>query len=195
MAAIANAFNSDLFYSTEPLQLVSNEPEITDSSSSVATVGRVHFSNQGIELLACGQRGLFPANCNTFQSRCRIAVNHTSFDCDVQNVSKKCDRVVVVSRRRSFGVRARPFFAIHVRDLTDLCFIQSWAAFLEGSKALLPILARARFDAQVVIEIPEMNLSRLAECHFGRHFTIAIADALTVFFEKFSELGLRYAEM
>ena len=33
MATIRNAFNSDLFYSTEPLQLVSNEPEITDSSS------------------------------------------------------------------------------------------------------------------------------------------------------------------
>jgi hypothetical protein len=36
MAAIANAFNSDLFYFTEPWQLVSNEPEITDSSSRKA---------------------------------------------------------------------------------------------------------------------------------------------------------------
>jgi hypothetical protein len=33
MAAIASAFNSDLFYSTEPLQLVSIKPKITLSSS------------------------------------------------------------------------------------------------------------------------------------------------------------------
>ena len=58
-----------------------------------------------------------------------------------------------------------------------------------------PIAARARLDAQIVIEIAQMNRSGFAECHFRRDFAIAIADALAMLFEKFRELGLRYAEM
>ena len=56
-------------------------------------------------------------------------------------------------------------------------------------------MARARLNPQIVVEIPQMNLSRFAECHLGRHFAVAIADALAVFFQKFRELGLCYAEM
>ena len=40
-----------------------------------------------------------------------------------------------------------------------------------------------------------MNRSGLAESHLGRDFAVAIADTLAMFFEKFSELGLRHAEM
>ena len=40
-----------------------------------------------------------------------------------------------------------------------------------------------------------MNRSGLAECHLGRDFAVAVADALAMLFEKFRELGLRYAEM
>ena len=58
-----------------------------------------------------------------------------------------------------------------------------------------PIAARARLNAQIVIEIAQMNRSGLAECHLGRHFTVAVADTLAMFFEKFRELGLRYAKM
>ena len=49
---------------------------------------------------------------------------------------------------------------------------------MKRSKALPPVIARARFDAQIVIEIAQMNRSGLAEYHFGRHFAVAIADAL-----------------
>ena len=153
-------------------------------------MARAHLRNQRVEFVGCRQRDLFPANGSTFQSRCRVAVNHTSFDCDVQNVSKDCDCVVVVSRRRSFGVGARPFFAIGLRDLADFCFIQSRPAFDERRKALSPIVARARFDAQIVIEIAQMNRGGLAECHLGRDFAIAIADALAMLFEKFRQLAL-----
>ena len=75
----------------------------------IATVARAHFHNQRVEFLHRRQRDLFPANGSTFQSRCGIAVNHTSFDCDVQNVSKKGDCVVVVSGRRNFRVALAHF--------------------------------------------------------------------------------------
>ena len=142
---------------------------------------RAHLRNKCVEFVGARQRNFFPANGSTFQSRCGIAVNYTSFDCDVQNVSKEGDCVVVVSRRRSFGVRARPFFGIRVRDPADFCFIQSGPAFDERGKALSPIVARAPFNAQVVIEVAQMNRSGLAECHLCRDFAISIAGALAVF--------------
>ena len=40
-----------------------------------------------------------------------------------------------------------------------------------------------------------MNLGGVAECHFGRAFAISIADPLTVFFKKFREPRLHYAEV
>ena len=137
----------------------------------------------------------FRANGSTFQSRCGIAVNHTSFDCDIQNVSKECDCVVVVSRRCSFGVGARPFFAIGLGDLADFGFIQSRPAFDERGKALSPIVARARFDTEIVVEIAQMNRGGLAKGHLRRDFAISIADALAMFFEKFRQSRLGYAEM
>ena len=48
---------------------------------------------------------------------------------------------------------------------------------------------------EIVIEIAQMNRSGLAKCHLGRHFAIAIADALAMLFQKFRQLRLRYAEM
>jgi hypothetical protein len=48
-----------------------------------------------------------------------------------------------------------------VGDLADFCFIQSRPTFDERGKALSPIVARARFDAQVVIEVAQMNDSGL----------------------------------
>jgi hypothetical protein len=110
-------------------------------------------------------------------------------------VSKDCACVVVVGRRRSFGVSARPFFAIGRGDLADFCFVQSLPAFDERGKPLSPIVARARFDPQVVSEIVQMNSGGLAKGHLGRDFAVAIADALTVFFQKFREPCLRYAKM
>ena len=62
-------------------------------------------------------------------------------------------------------------------------------------RAFSPVIPGARLDAQIVIEIVQVNRSGFAESHFRRDFAIAIADALTMFFEKLSELGLRYAEM
>jgi hypothetical protein len=44
-----------------------------------------------------------------------------------------------------------------VGDLADFCFIQSRPTFDERGKALSPTVARARFDAQVVIEVAQMN--------------------------------------
>jgi hypothetical protein len=78
-----------------------------------------------------------------------------------------------------------------LRDPSDFCFIQSWPAFAKRRKHLSPVLARSRFDAQIVIEIAKVNRGGLAECHFGRYLVIPIADAFTMLFEKFSELRLR----
>src|SRR5438045_9099988 len=110
-------------------------------------------------------------------------------------MSSECGCVVVVSRRRSFGIRIRPFLTIRLRDLTDFGFIQTRPAFLQRGKALSPVMARARFDADIVIEIVEMNRSGLAKGHLGRDLTVAVTNAPTVLFKKFRELGLRYAEM
>src|SRR6266496_2695321 len=161
----------------------------------IATMAREHFFNQGVKLVGCRQHDFFTAHWRMLHGSCSVAVNHTGFDCGVQNVSKECDRVVVVSRRRSFGIRARPFFAVHVRDLADFCFIQSWPAFDERGKALSPIVARPRLNPQIVVEIPQMNDGGFAECHLRRHFAVAIADALPMLFEKFSKFGLRHAEV
>ena len=110
-------------------------------------------------------------------------------------MSKERECVVVVSRRRRFGVGARPLFAVGLRDLANLRFVQAGPAFDECGKALSPVIACPRFDAHIVIEIAQMNRSGLAKRHLGRDFAIAIADALAVFFEKFREPRLRYAEM
>src|SRR6478672_9081428 len=40
-----------------------------------------------------------------------------------------------------------------------------------------------------------MNLGGVGKGHLGRAFAISIADPLTVFFEKFREPRLRYAEV
>jgi hypothetical protein len=40
-----------------------------------------------------------------------------------------------------------------------------------------------------------MDFERLAKSHFGRHSAVAVAYALTMFFEKFRESGLRHAVM
>jgi hypothetical protein len=158
-------------------------------------VAITHLGKQRVELVDAGQRNLFSSNRSTFQSRCGIAVNYTSFDCDPENMPKQRDCVVVVSRRCSFGIRTRPFLAIRLRDFAHLGFAQTLPAFLQRGKALSPVMARARFDADIVIEIVEMNRSGLAEGHLGRDLAVAVTNALTVFFKKFRELGLRYAEM
>src|SRR5438094_8961994 len=92
------------------------------------------------------------------------------------------DCVVVVSRRRLLCVCTRPFLAIGLRDLANLGLAQTRPAFGQCIKALSPIMARARFDAQVVVEVPEMNGSGLAKCHFGRNFTVAVASAFSMLF-------------
>ena len=161
----------------------------------IATVAGTHLRNKCVEFVGARQRNFFPANGGAFQSRCGIAVNHTGFDCDGENVSKERECVVVVSRRRRFCVRARPLFAVGLRDLANLRFVQSGPAFDERGKALSPIVARPRFDAHIVIEIAEMNRSGLAKRHLGGDFAIAIAGALTVFFEEFRQPRLSHAEM
>ena len=108
---------------------------------------------------------------------------------------KNRDRVVVASRGCLFGVCARPFFAIGLRDPANLGFAQARPAFLKRRKTLSPVTPRARFDANIVIEIAQMNRSGLAKGHLGRDFAIPIAGTLAVLFEKFRELGLRHAEM
>ena len=45
------------------------------------------------------------------------------------------------------------------------------------------------------VEIAQMNRGGLAKGHFGRDFAISIADALPMFFQKFRQSRLGYAEM
>ena len=56
-------------------------------------------------------------------------------------------------------------------------------------------MARPWLNAHIVIKIAEMNRSGLTKRHLGRDLAIAIADALAVFFEKFRQSRLSYAEM
>src|SRR5262249_39376039 len=58
-----------------------------------------------------------------------------------------------------------------------------------------PVIARAWFDAQVVIEIAQMNRSGLAESHLCRYVSVAITDALTMLLQKFRESSLCHAQM
>ena len=110
-------------------------------------------------------------------------------------MSKERECVVVVSRRYLLGVRARPLFAVGLRDLANLRFAQTGPAFDECGKALSPVIACPWLNAHIVIEIAEMNRSGLAKRHLGGDLAIAIADALAVFFEKFRQSRLSYAEM
>src|SRR5439155_11174833 len=108
---------------------------------------------------------------------------------------KNRNRVVVASRGRLFGVRARPFFAIGLRDLANLGFAQARPTFLKRGKALSPVIPRARLDAQIVIKITKMNGGGFAECHLRRDFAIPVASALAVLFKEFSKLRFGDAEM
>src|SRR5882724_13054178 len=103
---------------------------------------------------------------------------------------KNRDCVVVASRGRLLGVCARPFLAVGLRDLANLGFVQARPAFLKRGKTLSPVIARARFDVQIVIKIPKMNGGGFAECHFRRDFAVAVAPALAMLFKEFSKLRL-----
>ena len=103
--------------------------------------------------------------------------------------------VVVVSRRYLLGVRARPLLAVCLRDPANLRFAQTGPAFDECGKALSPVIACPWPNANIVIEIAHVIRSRLAKQHLGGDLTIAIADAPAVFFEKFRQSRLSYAEM
>ena len=128
-----------------------------------------------------------------------VAVNNARFDGDIEQVSKNRNGIIVASRGYGFAIGPGPFSAIGLCDLADFGFVQASRparpAFLKGKKALAPVMARARFNAEIVVEIAQMNRSGFAECHFGRDFAVAVADALAMLFEKFRELGLCYAEM
>ena len=104
-------------------------------------------------------------------------------------------RVVVAIWRRRFRVGARPFLAVSLRDLANLCFIESRPALEECRKHFPPVVARARFDTQIIVEIAQMNGSGFAECHFRRHFAIGVASALPVIFQKLGQLRFGHAEM
>jgi hypothetical protein len=61
------------------------------------------------------------------------------------------------SRRRSFGIRGAHFLqSVWVILQTSVSFSPG-QLFDERGKALSPIVARARFNAQVVIEVAQMN--------------------------------------
>jgi hypothetical protein len=76
-----------------------------------------------------------------------------------------------------------------LRDFANFRFVQARPAFFKCGKALSPVIAGARFNAQIVFDVPEMNRNRLAEGHLGRDFAVAIADTLAMFFEKFGSLA------
>src|SRR5439155_11426174 len=104
-------------------------------------------------------------------------------------------RVVVASRRRCLGVGARPLLAVRLRDLANLGSIQTRPAFLKRRKAFPPVIARARFDAQIVVEAAQMNSSSLAEGHFRRNFAVTVASAFAMLFKEFGQLRFGHAEM
>ena len=54
--------------------------------------------------------------------------------------------------------------------------------FYERGEALPPVVARARFYAQIVVQIAQMNRGRLAERHFRRDFAVTVASPLSVLF-------------
>ena len=158
-------------------------------------MARAHFSNQCVELLDCRQRDFFAAHWRALHGGCGVAINDATFNGDVENVPKNRDRVVVASRGCLFGVCARPFFAIGLRDPANLGFAQARPAFLKRRKTLSPVIPRARFNAQIVIEISQMNRSGFAKCHLGRDFAVAVASPLAVLFKKFGQLCFGHAEM
>src|SRR5437867_3074588 len=97
-------------------------------------------------------------------------------------MAKNRNGVVVASRRYSSAIGPRPFSAIGLRDLTDFGFAETRPAFLQRGQALSPVITRARFNPQVVIEIAEMNLGGFAKGHLCRHFAVSMALALSMLF-------------
>src|SRR5215831_3188454 len=97
-------------------------------------------------------------------------------------MSENRDRVVVVSWRRSFGVGARPFLAIRLRDLAVFRFVQPWPAFSQCGEALSPIMARPGLDPQIIIEIVQVNRCGFTERHFRGHSAAAVASPLSMLF-------------
>jgi len=100
-------------------------------------------------------------------------------------VAKQRGCVVVVCRRRRFGKSAGPFFAAGGGDPADFTVVECRPALEECSQPLSPIMARARFDARVVIQIAQMNGGSIAEGHLSRDLAVAVAHPLPMLFEKF----------
>ena len=105
------------------------------------------------------------------------------------------ERVVVASGRCLFRISSRPLFAVGLRDLAHLGFIQSWPTFEKRGENLPPVIARSRFDPQIVIEISDMNGSGVAKGHFRQSFAIGVFPALPMILEEFGELRFGHAEM
>ena len=56
-------------------------------------------------------------------------------------------------------------------------------------------MSRWWFYRHVIGLILLMNLERLAERHFGRHFAVTVTNALAMLFQKFRQLGFGNAVM
>ncbi|HKS31807.1 MAG TPA: hypothetical protein VJR28_05310, partial [Chthoniobacterales bacterium] len=92
-------------------------------------------------------------------------------------------------------IRPRPFFAFDLGDLAQFGFVQPRPAFDQRGNALSPILARARFDASVIVEILQMNGSCFAEGHFSGHLAIPVSGPLPMLFHKLGKFGFSDAEV
>jgi hypothetical protein len=141
------------------------------------------------ELFTTWQRELLWAHWHALQFFCRIAVYNSCFFCHLENMPEARKRVVVPCRARNLTKRTRPLFTIRFGDAPNFSIRQALPAFQESGKNLISIVPRCRFNRHIIGLILLMDFERLAKGHFGRDFAITVGHALTMFFEKFRELG------
>src|SRR5262245_41049962 len=111
-------------------------------------------------------------------------------------MAKNRHRIVVASRRYLLAVISCPFLTIIRRNLANFGLTQSRPVFLQGHKALSPIVPSPGLNTEVVIEIAQMHGGGFAEGHLCGDLAIGVgANALPMLFQKFCQLSFRYAVM
>ena len=111
------------------------------------------------------------------------------------HVPQTSDRVVVACRGGNLAKPARPLDAIGFRDAPQFALPQTRPALEQRNKYLPPIMARARFDRHVVIEVLQMNGERVSERHFGRGKVRFRGLLLALLAQEFRQSRFGYRKM
>ena len=170
-------------------------PQEVGAITRAPRAGMFHRFDKLPELGTARKSELFRTYRHALQSRGWVAVNDARFNRQVEHVPQTSDRVVVACRGGNLAKPARPLDAIGFRDAPQFALPQTRPALEQRNKYLPPVMARARFDRHVVIEVLQMNGERVSERHFGRGKVRFRGLLLAMLAQEFRQSRFGYRKM